>query len=268
MASQTVHYRQIVTADSGSQKFQQAIKSAPHKYDAKKGVGFLMSQLQSLKGFSARLIYPKTIKAKKVDPDDLTSFDFLSEEWQVNFATDIEFDFARKMAMVTGSRSGFKVFEDKIADIETVGLHFADLEIDVVGLLYQLQTQYKSTSVQSLAVKGYVDPNAYKANANFKADLKAAQTDDFIAKNSSKIHTVQVQVMQPTETYSIKFNKKGSVTFSAKGKDGVWPDYLYGYMADLLKHFNSIKLDSPVTPEPEVEGEATSHLKLVTGVAS
>lgn len=270
MASQTVHYRQIVAADNVPTKLQQALKSAPHKYDSKKGVGFLTSKMQTLKGFSARLVFPKMIKAKKVDPQDLASFDFLSEEWAVNFATDIEFDFNRKLAMVIGSRSGFKLIEEKISNIDAVSLHFADLDINVIGLLRQLQAQYKNSVVLSFGVKGYLDPSVYKANANFKADPRSAQTDDFIAKHSSKIHMVQIQITQPDETYTIKFDKKGTVTFAAKGKDGEWPVYLYGYMADLLKHFNSIKLDKPVSAEQEQEEvkESGSHLKLVTSAAS
>lgn len=269
MASQTVHFRQMVVgAETDDVKLQHALRSSKHKYDNKRGVGFVMAKQQALKGCSTRLVFPKTIKAKKVDPKDITSFDFLTEEWAVNFATDIEFDFKRSLAMVTGSRSGFKVIEDRLANIDEVSVHFADLDVDVVKLLRELQKQYPKTAVQSLAVKNYVDPAAYRTNANFKADAKLAQTDEFINKYADQIHTAQIQIMQPDEVYSIKYTKKGSVTFSAKGKDGVWPDFLYGYMADLLKYFNSVSAsESPAPEEPSVEGEKSSHLKLVTGAA-
>jgi hypothetical protein len=263
MASQTVHYRQIVAGPDAENKLQIAMKSSPHKYDSKKGVGFLLSPIQNLTSFSSRLVFPKTIKAKKVDTNDLTSQEFLTEEWAVNFATDIEYDFKRKVAMVTGSRSGFKVIEQKLGEIESVNLHFADLDVDIVAMLREFQKNYKKTLVQTISVKNYVDSAAYTTNGNFKADPKAAQTDEFINKYKDKIIAIQLQILQPSEVYSLKFTKKGSVTFSAKGKDGEWPDHLYGYTADLLMHFNKLKITKPEDEEPEVEGEKPSSLKLV-----
>lgn len=269
MPSENVHFKQIVASEEDIKKLQSTLRSSPHKYDADRGTGFVMSKVHVLDGFSSRLVFPKTVRTKKVDPNDLTSFEFLTEEWHVNYATDIEFDFKRGLSMLAGQKSGYKVVAEKFDEIEDLAFSFADVDVDVVGVYNELKKNFKKSAVKAITVKNYVDEHGYISNATFKADAVSAQTDKFVDEYGDKIKSMQFQIFGDVP-YVVKFDRKGTVGFSIKSKEeALWPEYMYPYMADLIKHFNSIGVSDVAEPEQsseEVEGEESSHLKLV-GVA-
>lgn len=217
MPSINFHYVQLLVPESKQNDLRNEIRLK--NFDLLKKTGFISrDKYMPTNGMSFRLVHPKTIKAKKFDPE---AKDFSDELWERHWATDAVFDFGNEMASVIGSRAGVKVLKEYFESEFDVPVELWSVDVDVVACLEALQQAYKDLEIKKINVTEFVTPEKLVTKGNFKL-LKNSDGSRFIEKWKNEIASITVAIKDgPDVKIKAVINNKGTMSISDTASEGM-----------------------------------------------
>ena len=219
MASEAIHFRRLVIDEE--QRAKLMLECRKQAFDLRTKTGYFLQQPDLEGEFPVRLIHGKLVKTKAlvVDEQNDHHLEFEKREWQVDFATDIVFDFNNGVVFVKGSKSGFGHLMKTIESMD-VDLTIEDIQVDIKAMLDDVRKNYKKSLIKSVVVKNYIAQHGMQISGTFKA-TPDSDSVEFAVDHASSMTKWQLQCEHGDSKFKITVSEKGDVSISGEAPEGL-----------------------------------------------
>ncbi len=129
-------------------------------------------------------------------------------------------------------KAHFGILYDAFDRMKDVHLEFEAFQIDLEGMVFEIQSAYKKNQIAGIGIKDYLAREQMITDATFKP-LEAMVGENVIEKFSDQIKSVKLQMALPDGPCPLTITRDGSVSL---GDDA--PDELLMFVRQMMPRFD------------------------------
>lgn len=233
------HYKMLVC---GQPSFRTIAATLPQlAYEPGMQRGFLLDKDSNQNRVAGRYIYTKVGKAVVLDPKTLQPKETPTESLA---EAKFEIDQQKALVMCQARRGELNALHEALDAMPDVNAEFEDLNLNLLGLLFDVQRAYKKNTVKSLRLKDYLARENMLANATFKV-IEPTEAEKLAEKFSDQLQAFTLSLKLPDEALALTVTKNGSVRASDDA-----PDDLLRFVKDLLPAHHEAEVETTEVRDP------------------
>lgn len=233
------HYKLM---NCGQPSFRSVRDTLPQiTWEAGSQRGFLLEKDNSQNRVAGRYVYTKVGKAVTLDAETLqpkeTPTETLAE-------CKFELDQQKGLAMAQQRRGELNALHEALDAIPEVSVEFSDLNLNLTGLMFDVQRAYKKNEVKSLRIKDYLARENMLANATFKL-IEPQEAEKLAERFSDQLQAFTLTLKLPDGACALTVTRNGTV----RASDDT-PEDVLRFVKDLIPAHHEAEVETTEVRDP------------------
>lgn len=233
------HYK-LMTC--GQPSFRSVSKTLPEiTWEAGSQRGFLVDKDSNQNRVAGRYVYTKVGKAVTLDAETLqpkeTPTETLAE-------CKFELDQQKGLAMAQQRRGELNALHEALDAIPDVSIEFSDLNLNLTGLMFDVQRAYKKNEVKSLRIKDYLARENMLASATFKL-IEPQEAEKLAERFSDQLQAFTLTLKLPDGACALTVTRNGTV----RASDDT-PEDVLRFVKDLIPAHHEAEVETTEVRDP------------------
>lgn len=233
------HYKLM---NCGQPSFRSVRETLPQiAWEAGSQRGFLLDKDSNQNLVAGRYVYTKVGKAVSLDAETLqpkeTPTETLAE-------CKFELDQQKGLAMAQQRRGELNALHEALDSIPEVSIEFSDLNLNLTGLMFDVQRAYRKNEVKSLRIKDYLARENMLANATFKL-IEPQEAEKLAERFSEQLQAFTLTLKLPDGACALTVTRNGTV----RASDDT-PEDVLRFVKDLLPAHHEAEVETTEVRDP------------------
>ncbi len=232
------HYKILVSSGESFKAMRRAMDELA--YEARMERGFILAAGDA-SNIDGKYYYVKTNKAKVIDRKTLKQVEEKSESLaECRFKLDLQ----HGLVGVEERRGELNALFEALDAMPDVGVDFADLNLNLKDLVFELQHAYNKNEIRSIRISQYLARENMTSSATFKI-LDVREGEKLCEKFAAQLEAVTISFKLPSGRCNFTVTKKGSLRFSDDA-----PQDLIDYARAQLPRFHEAEVETAEIRDP------------------